>query len=383
MKPWTHVLVSGVLVAMLLGPTAGAQKGSPGGTTSSSSSNSSAPPAGGGGGGSNIAIESEMIAYEAIHDLAIEISSRVRPMCTAGKNQVLLALPPNVTAIGTYQAFEAAAESLAGQYQGVSTINAMVVGAAPGPTDWISAIGGFIASAKTTTTMSSATFTPTDQALYADLERELHNGCSAGDCTKARKISNSCTLWATVYPGQVAAAYGAKIIPLVQQITQQRGNALQRLAAANPQTPNYKAESDPAIQKLDTQFAALQSAITDTSSSSGLPNVLLGAALTVTLGDQYHVLSVTDDAAGGGSRANVYFLINLFIPAPHPSYNGGAVVSYSLHDDSGAYEDADTLRLVFGYGKWHEPPLRNQHDKGYANFKWDDSNNKGSWSPIY
>ena len=150
------------------------------------------------------------------------------------------------------------------------------------------------------------------------------------------------------------------------------------------------------------------------SSSSGVPNVILGAGLLSALGElapnlgsspkgppappppnspqetpgpdyvnSYHVLTVSDDAAGGGTRANTYFFINLFIPAPHPSYNGGAIVSYTLRDRDGVFEDAETLSFVFGYTKWNQPPLRNQSDPGFANFHWDNSQNKGHWVPIY
>ena len=225
-----------------------------------------------------------------------------------------------------------------------------------------------------------------DQALYSDLERAYSH----------LKTNNSttCNLITTAYPGQIKNAYEPMIFKRLNLIYDARTQALIALptaaSKAHASSP-YDPTKDPLLQKADAQLASLQAAITDASASSGVPNVILGGALLWALGDRggadqansYHVLTVSDDAAGGGTRANIFFFINLFIPAAHPSYNGGAVASYTLRDQNGLFEDAQTLRFVFGYGKWKEPPLRNQDNKGFANFGWTNNRNRGHWTPIY
>lgn len=93
---------------------------------------------------------------------------------------------------------------------------------------------------------------------------------------------------------------------------------------------------------------------------------------------------MTPDVAGGGQRANTYFLLNLFVPAPHPSYNGGAVASYVDRNNLGIVEHAGTLRFVFGYVKWHEPFLRKkENEDGYANYEWSGKKTRGHWIKVW
>ena len=156
-----------------------------------------------------MAIESQIIAYEAINELATEIAKRTIPRCAAiaatntpkqiVRNHVLLALPANVTAISAYLAFKLAADALVRrEYQGLPNIEyppaigALAAGTPPTPVDWITAISGFIGAAKAQTTQTSGTFTPVDQALYSDLERAL---------------AGKCNLVTTAYPGQIERAH--------------------------------------------------------------------------------------------------------------------------------------------------------------------------------
>jgi hypothetical protein len=326
------------------------------------SSNSSSSNGGGGGGGGSIAIESEMIAYDAIDQLAIVIGSRIHEKC--GDKKVLLALPANLTGISTYGAFEAAAKNL--QQQFASFQRPEAAGAQPqflgfqlltlsDLTGLISTLSGVAGSAKASTSQTSATFTPVDQALYSNLEREL---------------GLRCELVTTAYPNQVLKAYDNAIAPEIAGIQEEQRGAHARVNAMPEDNDAQKAAKTQAksdLQKLDTALTALQASVTDMSSSTVLPNVLLGAALANRLGPNYWVLTLSDNAAGGGTRANQIFLLNLFLPAPHPSYNGGAVVSYSLRDQDGAFGSADTLRMVFGYTKWHQPARRTKGGNDYTN----------------
>jgi hypothetical protein len=81
--------------------------------------------------------------------------------------------------------------------------------------------------------------------------------------------------------------------------------------------------------------------------------VIAGKALLTSLGtDCYAQLSAKTIAVGGSSRTNHNFWVELFYTTPAPSYNGGAIVSYSLVSGKNTYLAGDTLRRVYGYSKW-------------------------------
>jgi hypothetical protein len=359
------------------------------------------PSPGGGGGGSSLAIESQMIAYEAINELAKEIahrmdgpckvhiranaeskrpSARVEDLAHCAVSDVLLGTPTNMAAIGAYQAFKASAETLTLLYteaaanpaeasstpmdEATAAISESLAAAIP-------AISGALTALRGQTTQTGGSFSPVDQALYSDLEREI--------------FLTDRNLVVTAYPNDYEAAYTTWIGKPLNKIRDARAEAIKTLSKrrTNPRDPHYDPKYDPLnaeLKGLEGQYTAVQTAITSSGANS---NILLGAALLAALGATYDVLIVANDAAGGGTRANQYFFLNLFIPAPHPSYNGGAIASYTLRSNDGEYKLAGTLRLVFGYTKWDQPPLRNQADKGYTNYKWDDKNNKGRWKAIY
>lgn len=378
--------------------------GSGGGSGSGGDSGGGSPSPSGGGGG-NLALESQTISYEAINQLAGEIANRSKTAMPCGDTkpiperpcEILLANAANVSALQSFLAFKAAGDALKDAYtqyaapKKPNTRPNFPTGELVGPAATLFAplVSGLLTALKGQTTQSSATFNPNDQALYADLEAAIHDNCANQD------------LLVTAYPAMMADAYKNEVGNRIQAIFDERDKAIEALKKAHENSGAKKPDTKPKddangkdaegkkeeapppydpltaeLKDIEAQFTDFQGIVTTPSSNSA---ILFGAALFNKLGDHYGFLTVTDDIAGGGSRANQYFLINLFVPAPHVSYNGGAVVSYSLRRQDGTYGAAGTLRFIYGYSKWSEPPLRG-NKKSYSNF--DDKENKkqhGRW----
>ena len=416
------------LVGVLLASVPQAFSQTPGAASSTTSAGGSTTPAAsaaGASGAGTLAIESQAIAYEAIDDLAHVIAGRMvscnvlpeeRPKtlpdaekydpenrknvrnpkaCVTGK--ILLGTAANMASITAFEGFKAAAEALAASYQHVPPFTPkgdephaiLKEGIDPttlGPLG--SAAASLLTAAKAQTTVTGATFAPTDQAFYNDLESAI-------------KRVSSLDLVATAYPRQFEKANSCVIQPLLRPIYEQRQHAILQLAASNRPDP----VSD--LKEQDAEMTVLQNVLNNSGTAAvagslyGPPSILLGAALLRQLGEpdissddkscgqknkepKYSVLIVSDDIAGGGSRTNLFFLVNLFWPGPHPSYNGGAIVSYSLRDQDGNFQDAGTLRYIYGYTKWRQPPLRKKSDPGFANFPVNGKHGQsGHWTPIY
>jgi len=305
-----------------------------------------------------------MIAYEAIGELAHVLAGRLN--CDANPH-VLLATSANMSAISAYEGFLAAAKSLQDIYEKA------LQSAAPRPRIGANAVGGdfgllaspiqnaasALASLKASTTQAGSSFAPADQALFSYLEKYAH------------------CLVTMPYPDNYAAG-NSLMVSEIQKVMDIRADTIAAYIAAYNRThpdPSDQAKYDPTANELkgiETSYNAFLGLLTGPGGNS----IGIGAALQAATTSTYLVLTLADVAAGGSTRANTYFLLNLFVPAPHPSYNGGAVVSYTLRTQSGAFVSADMLRLVYGPTKWPAPPLHKQ-DAGYANVDGTQTDNTG------
>jgi hypothetical protein len=333
---------------------------------SSPSSSASPAPAGAAptpASSSTVAIESEMLAYEAIGQIAKEIGSKIECACTKDgcAHHVLLATPANMSAISAYQSFLAASSSLQIAYgkppvlaadvtPPANRLFATTIGtAAPVGLDAASAL----AALKGSTTYSGSSFAPADQALYSYLE----------------KYANC--LVTMPYPGNYKDGNRAMTRELTKVIDA-RENAIAaykaKFKAAHP-APGDAAEVakyDPTTSELKGPEAAYNAFLGLLTGGSG-NSIAVGAALEAATTKTYQLLTVGDVAAGGNTRVITLFLLNLFIPGPHPSFNGGAVISYTLRDQDGLYNHGGTLRTIYDYTKWKAPKFE-KDPKGFNNF---------------
>jgi hypothetical protein len=127
-------------------------------------------------------------------------------------------------------------------------------------------------------------------------------------------------------------------------------------AATDPDKPAVQQLSSDITSKVSTSNQMMTAFQSWMSSSDGNGNLILtdvirGMTLHEALGDGVLALQFTIDAAGGNTRTNSFFLLNLFY-TPKPSFNGGVVVTYELRSDKNQYIAGDTLKVLYNYTKW-------------------------------
>ena len=275
---------------------------------------------------------------------------------------ILLATPANISAIAAYDSFLAAAGVLAAQYDDAAQqaqpkgFDAHLLLGDPASTA-ISNLAGALAALKGTTTQSGSTFAPADQALYSEMERALND--------------NQRALIVMPYPANYDAG-NKTVIETIQKVLQERNKAISGL--------KEKHKNDPKYDPLASDLKGIESALTSLLgllTGANATGIVTGAALLNATTATYDLLTAANIAAGGSQRANTYFLLNVFVPAPHPSFNGGAVVAFTLRGNDGTYKSGGTLRLVYGFTKWRPPSLHKEGDSGYANFNWNPKTNNG------
>ena len=352
------------LTSLLLATSILAQNPSPAGSTSASSSSAAGSPgAGAGGSGTSsgsITLENEIMAYDAIEKIAGVIGKQI-----SGGSSVLIATATNLSEVAAFMTFDANAAKLATAYESKKPVvshsdafgqeemfaSGAFGGADLGPS--VTAIATLLSALKASTSTTSSTFTPVDEALIADIESHSEN---------VRVVS-------VPFPKDMQTG-GDAIATSLASVYSARADAVKALVGAPH--PKGKEPYDPSsdLKDLDTQLTALQSSLAASSSSSS-SDVLMGAGLlssvgairslggalgTTLVGDaKYRILVFSNDVAGGGVRTNQTFLVSFFLPLPHPSYNGGAVVSFSLRDQGGALIEAHTYHYMFGYSRIKGP----------------------------
>jgi len=203
-----------------------------------------------------------------------------------------------------------------------------------------------LTAAKSGLSYASSSIQPTTQALTTELGKDLCN--------------NGIALYSSTSPINVQQATDSVVATLTSLA--QANAAIQ---ASPYTTPPQATDADkPTIQQLSADIASKASTAnqmmtafqTWLSSSDGngninLTDVIRGLTLQQALGKGILALQFTIDAAGGNTRTNSYFLLNLFY-TPKPSFNGGVVVTYELRNGQNQYIAGDTLKVLYDYAKW-------------------------------
>lgn len=340
-------------------------------------------------GGGTISIESQMIAYEAVDELARAIANPFSHHCVdrkleelkktdngrkipkaemearMGKAQIdckiadvtLLGSPSNLAAIAAFRTYETLATQLQQRYEDEANLSgedrkadrsALSAGGVADVASTANSIASTINTLKTQSTQTGSSFAPVEQVLYSDLERSYD---SAGS-----------TLIVMPYPANYINGAN-RASQDFSRVDSARRKAISHLKKSPTDDPTQGPLKD-----LESAWLGFQGVLSGTSG----PTVLQGAALIEMVGPNlYDVLTVQTAAAGGNERGNVYFLLNVFYPAPHHLYDGGAVVAYTVRSSNGEYKDGGTLRMMYGLTKWN-PPSLHKKDKGFTNINdWD------------
>lgn len=281
-------------------------------------------------------IENEIIAYKVLGMQAGQIADRVLKSCVPpGCVSVLLTDPNSQSEIVTAKGFEASALALGKAYDGIEP----AIPRAEAASDVLSASASLLTAIRSVVTYSNQTFQPTTQSMINLLSKELH--------------TRGIALWTSAQPGNLDAGF-ENVKAKLSDIAQKRKDAYTR--AQNEGDKDKKAAALAALGDTDKEFSAFRTSLTGTSpDGTVLATIVKGETLQVSLGKTGLLLTVSVDAAGGDTKVTHWFLVDLFIPTPSPSYSGGGIVSFLLADQAGVYKDADMFHAMYGFSKWKSP----------------------------
>ena len=107
------------------------------------------------------------------------------------------------------------------------------------------------------------------------------------------------------------------------------------------------------LKALDTEYAAFRTLLmSQTADGTMMATVIKGTALKRALAGSYWIFAPSFDGGGGDTRTRHWFLIDLIYPTWDVSYNGGAIISYTLTDSSGNPTDAAMYRYMKDWTRW-------------------------------
>ena len=303
--------------------------------SSNSSSSSSSPSAQSAASPGSATIENQMIAYEVLRQMAGQIAGKVseaaarkdQTFCTTSNpGAVLLADPSALFEISAYKSFTLSVNALTKAYAGAGGLSAQAFDA--------SGVAALLTAIKNTATYTNQSFQPTTQSMNTLLALAMKD--------------KGYSLRTVALPGDIEVA-AEKIQQMLNDISQARAGS-----------------NDGTRTKLDPEFTALRTALlTTTPDGTLMATIIKGRALLSSLKGQgnedksenFCVLTVSVDGAGGDTRTAHWFLQELIMPTPRPSYNGGAVVSFLLTDQAGTVLAGDMLHYMYGFSKWNNPKV--------------------------
>jgi len=104
-------------------------------------------------------------------------------------------------------------------------------------------------------------------------------------------------------------------------------------------------------QQMITGYTTLLSNSNDGSGNPVIVDVLRGRLLSDRMGGHLPALQLSIAAAGGSTKTNSIFGVNLFYTFA-PSYNGGVIAMFELRDEHNILLESGARNVLFAYRKW-------------------------------
>jgi hypothetical protein len=122
-------------------------------------------------------------------------------------------------------------------------------------------------------------------------------------------------------------------------------------AGGDPNLCAAQSSSLAAAQQVINGYTALLQSSNDGAGNAVILDILRGAVLVNTAGG-HHLPSIqlTIPAAGGSTRVNAFFLVNLFY-LPKPSYNAGVIALFEIRDGNNLLEYSGARTVFYDYNK--------------------------------
>ena len=215
----------------------------------------------------------------------------------------------------------------------------------------MTALGGL----KNGITYSPSSFQPTTQAFEVMVERELSGkGIEAYTSTSALDLSGAANSLASTFGAMLS--FGSDISNWTNKCS----------PPATTQTPNAGVPANPppvfssdcsngsvvvnlaVAAQMMTGYTSLLQASSDAAGNPVIVDVLRGKILSDALKHGIPSVQVSVAAAGGSTRANSIFLLNLFY-TPKPSYDSGVIAIFELRDKDNKFVDGGARTVLFDY----------------------------------
>jgi hypothetical protein len=118
-------------------------------------------------------------------------------------------------------------------------------------------------------------------------------------------------------------------------------------------------------QQLTSAYTTLITGANDGTGSPVIVSVLRGMILTSRAAEGMPSLQVTVAAAGGSTKSNSIFGVNLFYTFA-PSYNAGVIATFELRDKDNVLLESGARNSLVAYGKWKSKGFhsRQMKDRG-------------------
>jgi len=229
--------------------------------------------------------------------------------------------------------------------------------------DITTALGGL----KSNITYGSSSFQPTTQAFEVLVEAELQmKGIFAYTSTSALNLEEA--------TAALSGQFGSMLVwgndisnwtnqckpPSVNPTPNPGGKPGDGVISSNP--PNNSVSNsvcaqsaivaDLAVaQQMSTGYTTLLSTSNDGGGNPVIVDVLRGRILSDEMAQGIPSLQVAVASAGGSTKTNSIFGVNLFYTFA-PSYNGGIIATFELRDSKNLLLESGARNVLFAYRKW-------------------------------
>ena len=210
----------------------------------------------------------------------------------------------------------------------------------------MTALGGL----KNGITYSPSSVQPTTQSFEAILQEELRaKSMSPFTATSALNLSAATAELAGEFGDMLR--FGSDISSFANQCKPAPGTAQPagQAPAFNPACNLPDVTVNLAVaQQMITGYTTLLQSSSDGAGNPVIVDIIRGKVLSEAMNDKIPSLQVSVAAAGGNTRTNSFFLLNLFY-TPKPSYDAGAVATFELRDKDNVLLVSGARTVLFDY----------------------------------
>jgi hypothetical protein len=153
-------------------------------------------------------------------------------------------------------------------------------------------------------------------------------------------------------------AWGSQIGDWTSKCKPAAGNPTTSDAAKPNTAPTNTACADSRVTvnlavatQMITGYTTLLSAPNDSGGNPAIVDVLRGKVLSDLMAGGIPSLQLAVAAAGGSTKTNSYFGLNLFYQFA-PSYNAGVIATFELRDKYNVLLESGARNVLFNYTKW-------------------------------